>query len=273
MGGKGSGRRGARRNPKGQMMKEADLTFTVVAEADGATASIENLDSAIDDLSMSLQGLDNNFQATGDNMNTYTTTTGDATKASEDFEMQQMMVMAKLTMVVSGLNQLTGSLYKTIGGLEATGLIGEDTARVWQEQARAVELLTGPLEFLISLEILAAAAGKPFLATLWAKVPSYAAVTASASAAAVATWAFLSPILLVIAAVVAIVAVFALLYYAWKRQAEIIAAVKDGAESLLNIFKSIIGVGGAVKGTIGGIGDALTDNPLGKSLLKAGAMF
>ena len=83
----------------------------------------------------------------------------------------------------------------------------------------------------------------------------------------------MSPILLVIAAVVAIVAVFALLYYAWKRQAEIIAAVKDGAESLLNIFKSIIGVGGAVKGTIGGIGDALTDNPLGKSLLKAGAMF
>jgi len=273
MGGKGSGRKGARRNPKGQMMKEADLTFTVVAEADGATASIENLDASIDDLSMSLQGLDSNFQATGDSTTTYTTTVDEAADKTNNLQMETLGTMAAATMMVSGLNQLTGSLYKTIGGLEAAGLIGEDTARVWQEQARMIELLTGPLEFLISMYILSAGASALYNAGLLAQVPSYGAVTASASAAAVATWAFLSPILLVIAAALAVVAVFVILYHAWKRQAEIIAAVGGGIEKVLNGFKELALITGSVTSGIRGIGDALTDNPLSKSMLKAGAMF
>ena len=143
MGGKGSGRKGARRNPKGQMMKDADLTFTVVAEADGATASIENLDASVDDLSMSLQGLDNNFQATGDSTTTYTTTVDDAADKTNNLQMETLGTMAAATMMVSGLNQLTGSLYKTIGGLEAMGWINEEQARQWQENARRIVFRNG----------------------------------------------------------------------------------------------------------------------------------
>jgi len=273
VGNKNSGRRGARRNPKGQMMKEADLTFTVVAEADGATASIENLDSTVDNLTMSFQQLDDNFKATSKSMNTYTLETDKAADATNDLQMETLGAMAAATMMVSGLNQLTGSLYKTIGGLEATGLINEEVARSWQENARMIELLTGPLEFLISMYILYVGAAALSGVASVALGGSFAAVTAAASAAAVAIGAALAPLLVGVAIGLAVVAVFTLVYHAFKRQAEIIAFVKDGAEKLVSVFMQIASVGITAGQSVRGLGDALTDNPLSKGLLKAGAMF
>ena len=273
MGGPGSGRKGARRNPKGQMMKEADLTFTVVAEADGATAAIENLDASVDDLTMSFQQLDNNFEATSKSMNTYTLETDKAADATNELQMETLGAMAAATMMVSGLNQLTGSLYKTIGGLEAAGALNEDQARQFQENARVIELLTGPLEFLISMYILYAGGVALAGVANVSLAGSFGTVTAAATSMAVATAAAMAPLLVGVAIGLAVVAVFTLVYHAFKRQAEIIAFVKDGAEKLVSVFMQIASVGITAGQSVRGLGDALTDNPLSKSLLKAGAMF
>ena len=273
MGGPGSGRKGARRNPKGQMMKEADLTFTVVAEADGATAAIENLDATVDNLTMSFQQLDNNFEATSKSMNTYTLETDKAADATDKLEMETLGAMAAATMMVSGLNQLTGSLYKTIGGLEAAGLRNEEQARQLQEHARKIELLTGPLEFLISMYILYAGATALAGVANISLAGSFGIVTAAATSMALATAAAMAPLLVGVAIGLAVVAVFTLVFHAFKRQAEIIAFVKDGAEKLVSVFMQIATVGITAGQSVRGLGDALTDNPLSKSLLKAGAMF
>jgi len=171
------------------------------------------------------------------------------------------------------LNQLTGSLYKTIGGAEAFGLINKEQAAQLQENARVIELLTGPLEFLISMYILYAGATALAGVANISLAGSFGTVTAAATSMALATAAAMAPLLVGVAIGLAVVAVFTLVFHAFKRQAEIIAFVKDGAEKLVSVFMQIATVGITAGQSVRGLGDALTDNPLSKSLLKAGAMF
>ena len=126
----------------------------IIADADEAEQNLSKFEGSVDDVTHSFQQMENAGQGA-------TATMGNVSAGYEDVgdsagtagtEINAFMINA--TMAVSGLNQLTGSLYKTIGGLEAAGAINEETARSWQENARKIEMLTGPLEFLISLMIL-----------------------------------------------------------------------------------------------------------------------
>ena len=136
----------------------------IVADADEAEQNLSKLDGKVDDVTTSFQQMEFAGQGVTTTMGDVTGTTQQLTSDTEDLEMANLKAMAGMTMLVSALNQVTGGIYKTIGGMEAAGIINEDTARSWQENARAIELLTGPLEIIISLEIMATMMGKPFLA-------------------------------------------------------------------------------------------------------------
>jgi len=257
---------------KGNSGTGEGVYFQVVMDAEDAIVKTQQLDGEVDNLSVSFGELASKTNVARSEFSTIGPAIKDTTDDMKDLELQQMLVMAKLTMVVSGLNQLTGSLYKTIGGLEAVNAIDEERARSLQEGARAIELFTGPLEFLISLEILASAAGKPFLATLWAKVPAFGAVGTSAAAAATAIWAFLAPILLVVAAAAIAVAVIVLIVQNLDYLRKGVDHMVNSAKSLLGIFTSIGGVVTGLTSSMGALGDMFTDNPLTKMISKGGGV-
>lgn len=262
MGGFGSGVKGSGEG----------VYFQVVMDADEAIMGMSKLDGKVDDVAVSFEQLAGKTKVAHSEFSTMGPAIKDTTDDMKELELQQMLVMAKLTMVVSGLNQLTGSLYKTIGGLEAVNAINEEQARSLQEGARAIELFTGPLEFLISLEILASAAGKPFLATLWAKVPAFGAVGTSAAAAATAIWAFLAPILLVVAAAAIVVAVIVLIVQNLDVLRKGVDHMVNGAKAMLSVFTSIGGVVVGLTSSMGALGDMFTDNPISKMLSKGGGV-
>ena len=110
----------------------------IVADADEADQNLSKLEGSIDDVTHSFQQMENAGQGV-------TTTMGEVTAGSEQMgdsvgtastEINAFMINA--TMAVSGLNQLTGSLYKTIGGLEAAGLITQENAKKLQDWARVI---------------------------------------------------------------------------------------------------------------------------------------
>ena len=70
-------------------------------------------------------------------------------KQKQTTEEQRDLIIVTQGMT-SALNQMTGGIYKTIGGLEAAGRIGPKTAAAWQKNARAIETLTGPLEVALA---------------------------------------------------------------------------------------------------------------------------
>ena len=103
--------------------------------------------------------------------------------------------------MTSALNQMTGGIYKTIGGLEASGRIGPKTAAAWQKNARAIETLTGPLEVALAFYT-----GYIALAPVVTSVTTYLTTAKTAETAAVtantAAW-YLNPVFIAGAAIVA----------------------------------------------------------------------
>jgi len=245
----------------------------IVADADEADQNLSKLEGSVDNVTHSFQQMENAGQGVTTSMGEITATSDDLSGGLEDVDMANLKAMAGMTMMVSALNQVTGGIYKTIGGLEAAGWINEDTARSWQENARMIELFTGPLEILISLEIMATMMGKPFLATLWAKVPAFGAVGASAMTAAAAIWAFLVPVMAMVLPVLAVVAVIVLLVMHWDKATEAMKKTMLPFMMILDLHKQLWDLTVGLTSSMGSLGDAFTDNPVTKLISKAGGVF
>ena len=209
----------------GGKFKAHDLSFTVVADAENAIQTFEDVKSTVGEVEMSMENLGSELGEVSGSMDR----ASDSTKTFNDGLDTNMV---NLTMGVSALNQMTGALYKTIGGLEATGIINEDTARSWQENARALELLTGPLEFIISLMIAYGLA----VHLSWIQTGAFtAAVTKLTGGAGLAGLAkglgavaasigsVVSGILIVVAIVLVVIAVFKL----WEDRAQVLASLNN----------------------------------------------
>ena len=245
----------------------------IVADADEADQNLSKLEGSVDNVTHSFQQMEFAGQGVTATQGDVTATTQELTSNTEDLEMANLKAMAGMTMFVSALNQVTGGIYKTIGGLEAAGVINEETARSWQEGARAIELLTWPLDILISLEIMATMMGKPFLATLWAKVPAFGAVGASAMTAAAAVWAFLLPVMAMVLPVLVVVAVIVLLVQNWDKVTEAVKKAMLPLIMVIDLHKQLFDMVLGLTSSLGSLGDAFTDNPVTKLISKAGGVF
>ena len=245
----------------------------IIADADEAEQNLSKFEGSVDDVTHSFQQMENAGQGA-------TATMGNVSAGYEDVgdsagtagtEINAFMINA--TMAVSGLNQLTGSLYKTIGGLEAAGAINEKTAKSWQENARKIEMLTGPLEFLISLMILKQAYDAGFFASLVAQAGAFTTVGAAASTAAVGVWAFMAPILAFIVPVLAVVAVIVLLVMHWDKVTEAMKKAMIPLMMYIDLQKQLLDMVLGLTSSLGSLGDAFDDNPVVKALSKAGGIF
>tara|TARA_R110000824_G_scaffold243091_2_gene431732 strand:+ start:844 stop:1635 length:792 start_codon:yes stop_codon:yes gene_type:complete len=263
MGGMGSGVKGSGEG----------VYIQVYMEAGEAISSASKLDGKVNEVTESFKQMQLAGQEFSGTAGDVTAGYDDMADGTKNLEESQLKAMVGMTMVVSGLNQLTGSLYKTIGGLEAAGVINEDQARAWQKNARMVELFTGPLEFAISLMILYQAASLPMVASLWAKVPAFSAVGASAMTAAVGVWAFMAPLLPFIAVALIVVGVIFLIMSNLDLLTKGIGLVTDGFKAYLEIIMGVVDMVTGLTSSFSALGDAFTDNPVTKMLSKAGGVF
>lgn len=247
---------------KGNKGTGEGVYIQVVMDAEDAVVTAQQLDGEVDRLAVSFGELATETKVAHSEFSTLGPALKDTEDKTKDLEMATILYMAKLTMVVSGLNQLTGSLYKTIGGLEAAGAIQEDTARHWQENARIIETLTGPLELIISLEILYSVTMKESLIAKAMNTKAYLALAAatSAAAAAAAAFAIANPFTAILLVAFALSAVIVLLsnrfgvlgnQFEWlTRKAEplvqSISDLKDGVRDLLTIDTSVSSLWGGL---------------------------
>jgi len=266
MGGPGSGRRKTSSNStaSGKYTIEGEVTMTVV----DAIAPMQDLKTEVDGVSRSVKKLDNEM----DSIDWVKMQTGAAVAAQKqkDLELANINTMVTLQSLTSASNQLTGATYKMIAGAEAAGYISSERAVALQNTARQAELLTGAFEFLLAIEILLRVAG-------WSMMPTLTAITGGMYGVAAATWTAVAPMIIFTGWVLLVVGVFAILigiiYLAvkhWEDIAKMIGVVNAGFTQMLDL---VLGATGAVTGltsSLGGIGDAFTDNPVTRGLAKAG---
>jgi len=266
MGGPGSGRKGSARGADGRFVMAGEITMVVV----GAVESIKSLTAENEKLKRSLNSTTESMKTNKDVSKDLQKAINKSAKEMGDMELASIKTMVTLQSLTSASNQLTGATYKMIAGAEASNFIDQERAVQLQETARRVELLTGAFEFLLAIEILLQVAG-------WSMMPTLTAITGGMAGVAAATWAAVAPMIIFTGWVLLVVGVFAILigiiYIAvkhWEDIAKMIGVVNAGFTQMLDL---VLGATGAVTGltsSLGGIGDAFTDNPVTRGLAKAG---
>lgn len=269
MGGPGSGRRGATaRSPTtGQFVIEGAVTMTAVGAIDTfdmlGKEQME-LQAAIEKTSQEMEEqtrVSRDLQQAIDK-------TSDSNKRLISEQTEQLILIQSVT---SGINQLTGGFYKAIAGAEAFGLINEETARKAQETVRALELITGTLEILLAAELLLVAfTKKGLIQTLGLQGLGFKGVALAAGSAAVSVGAFVLAIAGIVILAAAIVILFVRLNEKFDIVGKSIGVLNAGVFTLVELFTQAKDAGDGVVSMLTDIGDAVLDNPLTKSIAKAG---
>ena len=269
MGGPGSGRRGpTTKSPTtGQFVIEGAVTITAAGAIEAfdmlAKEQME-LQSAIDNTSREMEEqarVSRDLQQAIDE-------TEDSTKELLDAQTKQLILIQSIT---SGVNQFTGGLYKAIAGAEALGLANEEQARKAQEAVRSLELLTGTLETLLAIELLLfATTGKGLIARLGLQALGFKGVAVAAGSAAVTVGLFVLAIAGIVILATAIVMLFIHLNKKFDLVGKSIGVLNAGVFTLVDLFSQAKNAGDGVLSMLSDLGDAFTDNPLTKSLAKAG---
>jgi len=142
-----------RRSP---FAKGADGKFlTLAMEAKGmrkAAAKIEAVAKETEKLKKKTEAASSATDANTSSTDKNTSSTERNTGANRDNITTGFTKAIMLQTMTSAINQATGATYKMIAGLEANGVVDAERARQLQETARRAELLTGALEFMLSIQ-------------------------------------------------------------------------------------------------------------------------
>ena len=269
MGGPGSGRRGptARSPTTGQFVIEGAVTMTAVGAIDTfdmlekeqieLQAAIDNTSRAMEDQTRVSRDLQQAIDETSD-----------SNKQLLDDQTKYIIMIQGLT---SSVNQATGGLYKMISGLEAAGVINEETARSFQNTVRVAETFTGALETLLAVELfLSVTTGKGLIARLGLQALGFKGVAAAAGGAALSVGMFVLAAAGILILATAIVMLFVHLNEKFDIVGKSIGVLNAGVFTLVDLFSQAKDAGDGVVSVLTDIGDAVLDNPLSKSIAKAG---
>tara|TARA_R100001082_G_C4363228_1_gene160443 strand:- start:2118 stop:2795 length:678 start_codon:yes stop_codon:yes gene_type:complete len=151
---------------------------------------------------------------------------------SKDTKVEMMATIVALEGLTSGLNQVTGGARKFTAAMQQTGNMSDESAEKYNRYIAMIELATGPMESIIAVQKIATITSAIFtkqqVAENTVKGQSVAVNTSLA-----ASWA------LVLLPIIAIVAIFATLYIAFKKQEEITKSLKDQFDSITGALKGI----------------------------------
>ena len=275
MGGPGSGNpnagKGQARVPKGQ---PGGGQFVIAGAIAIATAesqeSVEELKQEVDKLTDSV---DSNSSALDENSNKIEQNTqekkdnSDETKKAKD---ENFELTISLQLMVSALNQSTGALLKMVGALEELGLISEQTAESSRKFIAVLEVLTGFLEFVLSVFLLVATAN-------YIMNSSFIAVTGGAAGAATAVGSFAAATAMMLLQFAPLIIFLALVAAGLKVLIDTlmgatyaIDAIDAKLAGLRNILGDINDFISGITSKFSAFGDAFSDSSMNKLVEKGG---
>lgn len=270
MGGAGSGNpnagKGQPRNAAGQFTIEGAITIAV-AEA------VDNVELLADQTQRLTQILGNNSGALNENSQSLDKNTQEKEennkKTGKGIEEIDAYAI-NLQVATSALNQSTGALMKMTSGLEAANIISAEQAAQYQKNIRVLEIFTGAMELALSVTLLLNFAGYSLTGAMAAASAGVGTLTTSLVGAAAASYAFLAPWAPLIFIVVAVVAALLILQFEFDIIGKAIGMMNLGLSQMVDSLGAVMSLASGVASAFGSLGDALTDNPLSKTLLKAG---
>jgi uncharacterized membrane protein len=259
MGGPGSGNPGQARGAGGR--------FVIAGSIAIATAeSQESVEDLTDSVEKSSNAVDENTQKIEENTQEKKENTEETKKSKEEnFELT-----ISLQLMVSALNQSTGALLKMVGALEELNLISEQTAESSRKFIAVLEVLTGFLEFVLSMFLLVATGmyimNSSFIATTGGAAGAATAVGGLAAATGMLLLQF-APLIIFLALVAAGLKV---LIDTLMGATYAIDAIDAKLAGLRNLLRDISDFVSSITSKLSAFGDAFSDSSMNKLVEKAG---
>ena len=266
MGGPGSGNPGQARGAGGRFVIAGAIAIATAESQESVEDLTEKVEDLTDSVEKSSNAVDENTQKIEENTQEKKENTEETKKnKDENFELT-----ISLQLMVSALNQSTGALLKMVGALEELGLISEQTAESSRKFIAILEVLTGFLEFVLSVFLLVATAN-------YIMSSSFVATTVSAAGAATAVGAFaaatgmmllqFAPLIIFLALVAAGLKV---LIDTLMGATYAIDAIDAKLAGLRNLLRDISDFVSSITSKLSAFGDAFSDSSMNKLVEKAG---
>jgi len=151
---------------------------------------------------------------------------------SRDAKVDMMATVVALEGLTSGFNQVTGGARKFTAAMQQTGKMSDESAEKYNKYIAYIELATGPMESIIALQKIGTITSAIFTTQQVAENNVKGQSVAVNTSLAASWFALALPI-------IAIVAIFATLYIAFKKQDEITKSLKDQLDSIKGVFQSV----------------------------------
>ena len=266
MGGPGSGRRGAARDAGGRFTMEGAISVTVAEAVDNIELLADQTQKLTQILDKNSGALDENSQSLDKNSQEKEENNKKTGKGIEEIDAYAI----NLQVATSALNQSTGALMKMTSGLEAANIISAERATELQKNIRVLEIFTGAMELALSVTLLLNFAGYSLTGAMTAASAGVGTLTGALLNGAAASYAFLAPWAPLILIVAAVVTVLLILQFEFDIIGKAIGMMNLGLSQMVDSLGAVMNLVSGVTSAFGSLGDALTDNPLSKTLLKAG---
>tara|TARA_R100001510_G_scaffold34849_1_gene31355 strand:- start:3958 stop:4770 length:813 start_codon:yes stop_codon:yes gene_type:complete len=266
MGGPGSGRRGGARDAGGRFTMEGAISITVAEAVDNVELLADQTQKLTQILDKNSGALDENSQSLDKNSNEKVENSDKTKQNINDLDVYAV----NLQVATSALNQSTGALMKMTSGLEAAGVLTAEQAAQTQKYIRVLEIFTGAMELALSVTLILNFFGYSLTAAMTAAAGGVGTLTTSLVSAAAASYAFLAPWAPLIFIVTVVLAVLLLLQLELDILGKAIGMMNAGLSQMVNSLGAVLGLASGVTSAFGSLGDALMDNPMSKTLLKAG---
>lgn len=156
----------------------------------------------------------------------------DLGKKSKKTQADLITTIVALEGLTSGLNQVTGGARKFSAAMVETGKFTREQADEFNRYIGFIELATGPLESIIAFQKIATVTSMIFAKQQVAEntVKGQSVVVNTSLAA---SWGLL------LLPILAVIAIFATLYYLFTRQEEITKSLKEQIDAIKGVFASL----------------------------------
>ena len=266
MGGPGSGNPGQARGAGGRFVIAGAIAIATAESQESVEDLTEKVEDLTDSVEKSSNAVDENTQKIEENTQEKKENTEETKKSKEEnFELT-----ISLQLMVSALNQSTGALLKMVGALEELNMISEQTAETSRKVIAAIEVLTGFLEFILSIFLLVATGNyimnSSFIATAGGAAGAATAVGSFAAATAMMLLQF-APLIIFLALVAAGLKV---LIDTLMGATYAIDAIDAKLAALRNILGDINDFISSITSKFTSFGDAFSDSSMNKLVEKGG---
>lgn len=250
------------------MAEEDVLLVAVKMDADGAISDTQILDTKFKNLSTTFRNSKKPIEDVEKQQKKLNKALKEGQKATTDANVANISTMLALEGMTSGLNQFISSKYKRIEADLAAGKISQEEAEAQRKQVKQQELYTSTLEKYIAIGRIVAATDALMTAM---KMSNVRATIAQIKANRILNFVLRqNPLVKLIIVITAAVLIY-------KKFGDEIHRLKDGfvmfgkvIKEIVELFGKLLGTTTALASSLTNIGDFMSDNPITKSISKAG---